>query len=156
MKEFFSLLKQGKFREIFISPTDNGFLQFFRYVFVGGLATVVDWFLSFISESLLSPLSMDKKLIYIIATTVGFAGGLLANYLLCRMFVFSAKQARAKTQLGEFFGHLAVGVIGLAMSYLIVLAGTSLVADNYMLFRMLATVIVFVWNYLARKMIVYK
>ena len=38
MKEFFDLLKKGRFRAIFLDPTDNGFLQFFRYLFVGGYA----------------------------------------------------------------------------------------------------------------------
>ena len=158
MKEFFTLLKQGKFKAIFLDPTNNGFLQFFRYLFVGGIATVVDLFLSFGTEWLVSTTtSITEQLVYIIATTVGFAGGLTTNFLLSRAFVFGTKEARAKTKGGEFFGHFLVGAIGLGMSYLIVWVGTSFILKgNYPVFRITATVIVFVWNYLARKFFVYK
>ena len=157
MKEFFTLLKQFKLKAIFFDPTDNGFLQFFRYLFVGGIATVVDWLLSFGSEQLFGSVTpLDAQIVYILATTAGFAGGLVTNFLLSRAFVFAAKEARAKTKFGEFLGHFTVGVIGLGMSYLIVWAGTTFIVDIFMLFRMTATIIVFVWNYLARKFFVYK
>lgn len=160
MKEFFQLLKKGRLRAIFIDPTENGFLQFFRYLFVGGIATVVDWCLSFGTEYLVSTYLLpdtDAQIVYILATTVGFAGGLTTNFLLSRAFVFGTKEARAQTKAGEFFGHFAVGAIGLGMSYLIVWVGTSfLLKDNYPVFRIAATVVVFIWNYLARKYFVYK
>lgn len=156
MKEFFSLLKQWKLRAIFIEPTTNGFLEFFRYLFVGGVATVVDWLLSFGGERLFSLTGLHEQFVYILATTLGFCGGLVTNFLLSRAFVFATKQARAKSRAGEFLGHFMVGAIGLGMSYLIVFAGTTLITDNYMLFRIAATIIVFIWNYLARKFFVYK
>lgn len=159
MREFFDLLKQGKFKAIFLEPTDNGFLQFFRYLFVGGIATVVDWFFSFGTEWLVSSLlpATYEQLVYIIATTVGFAGGLTTNFLLSRAFVFGTKEARAKSKQGEFLGHFLVGATGLGMSYLIIWVGTSyILKGNYVVFRILATIIVFIWNYLARKFFVYK
>ena len=160
MKEFFQLLKKGRFRAIFLDPTENGFLQFFRYLFVGGIATVVDWCLSFGTEYLVSTYLLpetDAQIVYIIATTVGFAGGLTTNFLLSRALVFATQEARAQTKTGEFLGHFAVGAIGLGMSYLIVWVGTSfLLTDNYPVFRITATVVVFIWNYLARKYFVYK
>ena len=158
MKELFSLLKQGKIKEIFLLPTDNAFLEFFRSLFVGGIATVVDWLLSFGSERLMREgLSIHSQQIYIIATTLGFFGGLLTNFLLSRAFVFAAKTARAKTKMGEFFGHFAVGAIGLLLSYLIVWVSTSfIIKDHYAVARITATVIVFCWNYLARKYVVYQ
>ncbi len=157
MKEFFSLLKQWKLKAIFFDPTDNGFLQFFRYLFVGGIATVVDWLLSFGAEQLLKAVtSMGDQLVYVLATTAGFAGGLVTNFLLSKAFVFAAKEARANSKFGEFMGHFMVGAVGLGMSYLIVWAGTKFILNNFMLFRIISTIIVFVWNYLARKFFVYK
>ena len=157
MKEFFSLLKQFKLKAIFLEPTENGFLQFFRYLFVGGIATIVDWLLSFGAEQLLkSATTVDDQAVYILATTAGFAGGLVTNFLLSRAFVFASKEARAKSKFGEFMGHFAVGAVGLGMSYLIVWAGTSFIVNKFMIFRIIATIVVFVWNYLARKFFVYK
>ena len=43
MKEFFSILFSFNFKKIFYEPTRNALLQFFRYAFVGGWATVADW-----------------------------------------------------------------------------------------------------------------
>ena len=157
MKEFFQLLRKLRLKEIFFTPTQNGFIEFFRYLFVGGIATVVDWLFSFGTEracTLFSPIPPQPT--YVIATTVGFCFGMITNFLLSRAFVFSAKTARAKTRTGEFLGHLTVGVTGLLLSYLIVWLGTSLLFDAYMPFRMIATAVVFFWNYLAKKFFVYK
>lgn len=158
MRELLELLKKGRFKEIFFSPTENGFLEFFRYLFVGGVATVVDWILSFGSEYLMQGrLPVHPQWIYVIATTLGFFGGLLTNFLLSRAFVFAAKTARASTRMGEFLGHFTVGAIGLLLSYLIVWVGTSFILkDHYAAARITATVIVFFWNYLARKYFVYR
>ncbi len=157
MKEFFELLKKGRVKAIFLEPTDNGFLQFFRYLFVGGIATVVDVLFSFICKYALGQLTdIYEQIIYIIATTVGFAGGLTTNFLLSRAFVFGTKEARAKTKTGEFLGHFTVGAIGLALSHLIIWFGTTVIFNNYEIFRLVAIVIVFIWNYLARKFFVYK
>ena len=52
MKEFFELLKIFDLKGIFVNPTQNGFLQFFRYLFVGGIATIVDWGILFLLTDL--------------------------------------------------------------------------------------------------------
>ena len=157
MKEFLELLRKWRLKEIFFTPTQNSFIEFFRYLFVGGIATVVDWLFSFGTERAVASLTpMPSQWVYVIATTVGFAFGMVTNFLLSRAFVFSAKTARARTKTGEFLGHLTVGVTGLLLSYLIVWMGTSLLVDAYMPFRMIATAVVFFWNYLAKKFFVYK
>lgn len=157
MKEFLELLRKWRLKEIFFTPTQNSFIEFFRYLFVGGIATVVDWLFSFGTERAVASLTpIPSQWVYVIATTVGFAFGMVTNFLLSRAFVFSAKTARARTKTGEFLGHLTVGVTGLLLSYLIVWMGTSLLVDAYMPFRMIATAVVFFWNYLAKKFFVYK
>ena len=157
MKEFFELLRKWRLKELFFTPTQNSFIEFFRYLFVGGIATVVDWLFSFGTERAVASLTpIPSQWVYVIATTVGFAFGMVTNFLLSRAFVFSAKTARARTKTGEFLGHLTVGVTGLLLSYLIVWMGTSLLVDAYMPFRMIATAVVFFWNYLAKKFFVYK
>jgi hypothetical protein len=42
MGEFFLLLKSFNLKGLFIAPTENSFLQFFRYAFVAGIATIAD------------------------------------------------------------------------------------------------------------------
>ena len=43
MKEIFRLIKKFDMKGLFIIPTNNALLQFFRYIFVGGVATIADW-----------------------------------------------------------------------------------------------------------------
>ena len=46
LTEVKQILKQHQFKKLFSGDTENTFIQFFRYCFVGGFATVVDWALS--------------------------------------------------------------------------------------------------------------
>lgn len=158
MKEFFELLKKGRFKAIFLEPTHNGFLEFFRYLFVGGVATVVDWALLWIFEAVISRASDSATLQDVakyIAVVIGFGGGLLVNFLLSRAMVFKGHESRAHSTAGEFTGHLLVGVIGLGLTELLVWLG-DIAGIYFMISKIVATVLVFFWNYLARKFFVYK
>lgn len=57
----------------FSGDTDNTFIQFFRYVFVGGFAFVVDYG---IMTALVELCRFDP----VIAATISFVAGLLVNY----------------------------------------------------------------------------
>ena len=43
MLELIRLIKHRKIKALFMAKTHNTFIQFFRYLFVGGFASVVDW-----------------------------------------------------------------------------------------------------------------
>ncbi|MBQ4563015.1 MAG: GtrA family protein [Lachnospiraceae bacterium] len=158
IKDIWNLVRRGKWRELFLTPTTNGGIQFFRYVFVGGIATVVDWGLLYVFEHLLRamiPGDMMMTASKYIAAAIGFGGGLFVNYFLSRAFVFNAQSSRAKSRTAEFLGHALVGVIGLGLTELLIFLG-SLLSVHYMIAKVAATVIVFFWNYLARKFFVYR
>ena len=107
MKEFFGYLKAFDLKAIFLTPTTNGFLQFFRYVFVGGIATVVDWgILFFVTEF--------GGLHYIFSAVLSFFGGLAANFVLSKLLVFSASEARTGMFM-EFVGYALIGAVGLLL-----------------------------------------
>lgn len=148
MKEFFQLLKKLDLKGIFIAPTQNGFLQFFRYVFVGGIATVVDWGVLFV-------LTDFAKLYHMVSAVLAFVAGLGANFLLSKLLVFSGSQSRV-SPVAEFAGYALIGLVGLGITELILLAFTNGLHLHYMLSKAIATVIVLAWNYLARKLIIYK
>jgi putative flippase GtrA len=158
MKEFFSLLSHGRMRALLLEPTQNNVIQFVRYMLVGGLATVADWVLLFGFEYLIVTLSDStwvQTAAKYIAAVIGFTAGLVINFLLTRAFVFNGQEARAGNTAGEFAGHLVVGVIGLLLTEMFLWFG-DLLSIHFMLAKVVATVIVFFWNYLARKFIVYK
>ena len=155
MKEFFALLRRGKFKAIFFLPTDNGFLQLFRYLFVGGIATVADWGVVFGAELLLRQvLSLEEYAKYA-AVALGFAVGLLVNFLLSRAFVFKTRASRFRTPAGEFAGHATVGLIGLGMTEGLVWLG-DVIGLYFMISKVIATVVVLVLNYVVSKLFVFK
>ena len=148
MKEFFHLLKRFDLKGIFLTPTKNGFLQFFRYLFVGGIATVVDWGVLF---GLTELLDMN----HLVSAIFAFVAGLATNFLLSKLLVFSANEARSGAFV-EFLGYALIGVIGLGITELILYLFTNCMTLHYMLSKAIATGVVLAWNYLARKFLLYK
>ncbi|MBR3835189.1 MAG: GtrA family protein [Clostridia bacterium] len=148
MKEFFELLKRFDLKGIFITPTTNGFLQFFRYVFVGGIATVADWsVLAFVTEVL--------KVHHLISSVVSFVAGLIVNFFLSKLLVFKASEAKTNPMM-EFVGYAVIGVVGLGLTELILFLLTDKAGLHYMISKVVATAVVLVWNYVARKKVLYK
>ena len=148
MKEFLLLLKRFDLKGIFLTPTKNGFLQFFRYLFVGGIATVVDWGVLFALTELL-------QLHYLVSAVFAFVAGLGTNFLLSKLLVFSANEAKANAVL-EFLGYALIGLVGLGITELMMFLLTHSLSLHYMLSKAVATAVVLVWNYLARKILLYK
>lgn len=146
MKELLKLLLGFKFKELFFEPTENGMIQFFRYAFVGGIATVVDWGIQFFVTEL--------GVHYLISAMFAFVGGLACNFVLSKIFVFKAE----KTDFGiaaEFASYALIGLVGLGFTMGIMYFFTDIVSLNYMISKVIATVTVLIWNFLARKIFVY-
>ncbi|MBQ8539368.1 MAG: GtrA family protein [Ruminococcus sp.] len=148
MKEFFELLKKFDLKGLFITPTKNGFLQFFRYIFVGGIATIVDWGFLFV-------LTDFAHIHYLVSAIIAFVAGLITNFFLSKLLVFKANDARVNAIM-EFVSYAIIGVIGLGITELILYFFTSFSSMHYMIAKAIATVVVLAWNYIARKLIVYK
>lgn len=148
MKEFFDLLKKFDIKGILITPTTNSFLQFFRYLFVGGIATIVDGGILFI-------LTDFAHIYHLISAAIAFIFGLLANFYLSKLLVFKGSKVNLSLS-AEFIGCAVVGTIGLIFTELILILFTDFFAIHYMISKIIATVIVFLWNYVARKKLIYK
>ena len=146
-------------RKLFSDPTDSTWIQLFRYVFVGGASWVAD-------TGILTLLTELGGLDPVLASVAGFVAGLALNYLLSSLWVFQRKTKLGR--LGEFCVFAAIGVTGLLINAGIialfqnVLAKTAalgqwLPADKYYLAgKLVSTVVVFLWNFLMRKFLLYR
>lgn len=148
MKEFFGILFSFDFKRIFYLPTTNAFLQFFRYAFVGGWATVADWGVFALFNEVL-------KIHYLISAPFAFLMGLTVNYLLSKKFVFSGAPEKTKAST-EFLVYAIIGVIGLGLTMVIMWLLTELLGFVPMASKIVATAIVLVWNFVARKVALYR
>ena len=126
--------------------TDNVWIQLSRYFFVGGTAFVVDF-------GLLHALTEYAGLHYTLSATVAFLAGLTVNYLISVHWVFSQRRLRSRT--AEFLVFGIIGVVGLALNVLIIWTLTEFAGFHYLASKIVATAIVFAWNFTARKYILF-
>ena len=153
MKEFFSLLAKRDFKSLFYSKTDNIFIQFFRYCFVGGIATVVEGGALWLIQHFVFR-EQDGLYVYI-SQGIAFVLGLLANFVLSKLFVFQEKSAKTNA-FGEFLTYTVIGVVGLGIKELLLWVFNVQIGFHYMLVWVVSTIIVLIWNYAARRVILYR
>lgn len=147
-----NILRGRQFGKLFSGDTDNALIQFFRYFFVGGLATVADWGIS----ALLFYIVFGRQY-PVAANTLSFIVGLTMNYLLSKMWVF--KKSKIKSKAAEFIGFALIGVVGLLIT-----AGVTVLFRNWLISitsayqiiaKVTATAVSFLWNFLARKILLF-
>lgn len=86
---------------------------------------------------------------YLIAAVCGFLAGLVVNFVLSERFVFSdPKLARGWMRFG-LFG--LIGLIGLGLLTALMWLQVDVLGWHYVVAKVLATVIVYAWNFLARR-----
>jgi putative flippase GtrA len=128
--------------DLFIKKTDNHTIQFFRYIFVGGFAAIVN----------IGTLIFFKEIIglhYLIANTFGFITGLVTNFILCKYFVFTGDIPIPKA--GEFFVHGVISIISLAIDSSLLWICIHFFNIHYLASKIIATGIGFLWNFFGRK-----
>lgn len=145
MKELFDYIFKLDFKNLFITKTNNTFIQFFRYIFVGGVAFLADGGSLF----LITTIGVN----YLISVIFAFVIGLAVNYGLSKLLVFEKSSVNGKI---EFLVYGIIGVIGLGFTEIIMYVLTEIAGLYFMVSKVIATIIVLVWNFVARKIILYR
>ena len=133
-------------QKAFIEKTDNWFIQLFRYFFVGGFAFLVDY-------GLLVLLTEVFGLHYLVSATISFLSGLVVNYLLSTSWIF--RKSTLENKWAEFLIFAVIGVVGLGLNNLLLYLFTDKLHIHYMISKLLTTAIVMIWNFGARKIILF-
>lgn len=128
--------------KIFIEKTDNSLLQFIRYFFVGGVAAVVNIGMLFIFTDVC-------HIYYLVSNIISFTLGLIVNYILSKLLVFQDKVSLSASK--EFIIYAIIGVVGLGIDTLLMSIFTDTFNIYYMLSKIISTLLVFIWNFGARK-----
>ncbi len=145
MKELFDYIFKLDFKNLFITKTNNTFIQFFRYIFVGGVAFLADGGSLF----LITTIGVN----YLISVIFAFVIGLAVNYGLSKLLVFENSSVNGKI---EFLVYGIIGVIGLGFTEIIMYVLTEIAGLYFMVSKVIATIIVLVWNFVARKITLYR
>ena len=135
------------FKRLFYGTTDRLLVQFVRYFFVGSFAFVVDFGLLYI-------LTEYAGLHYLLSATLSFISGLLVNYIISCLWVFNG--SKFKNRLVEFLFFAAIGVVGLALNDTLIWLFTDCIGTHYMFSKIVAAAMVYLWNFFARKYLVFR
>jgi putative flippase GtrA len=115
--------------------------QMFRYAFVAGFGLVVDFGTVIFTKQILG-------FHYLAAACCGFILGLIVTYILSNLAVFGKPKGN-QWQLFTLFA--LIGIVGLGILNLLMWALTGGLGLNYIVSKALATIVVFMWNFFARK-----
>ena len=126
--------------------------QFLSYFGVGGVSALVEW-------AVFSLLEYLFDMPYLLATILAFLFSTTTNWFLGRTFTFresAYKEKRGK----EIFLVFLVSAIGLGFNLLLMYLFVDVIGMNTNLLKtvakILSTGIVFIWNFLSRKLWIYK
>lgn len=127
--------------------TEKLLLQIFKFIIVGGTATIIDWAVYYVLYNFLhvNPL---------IANILSFTVSVIYNYIASVKWVFDVNKEKSKIKMVIEF--LVFSVIGLLISELLLWLGINKLSLNAMLVKIVATAIVMVFNFITRKIFLEK
>lgn len=129
------------------NQTDRTHIQFFRYIFVGGAAFIVDFGSLFV-------LTHYFGVYYLVSATISFVLGLIANYALSINWVFNKRTLGSVWS--EFIVFAVIGLIGLGLNDLFIWFFTEYINLYYLVSKIIAAALILFWNFFARKFTLFK
>lgn len=135
-----------KIQSIFKGKADSTLLQLFRYTFVGGFAFIVDFGTLYI-------LTEYFNIYYLVSAGIAFIFGLIINYFLSVKWVFNNRTM--ENRLLEFLLFTLIGLVGLGLNELSLWVLTDILLIYYLLSKIITTIIVYFWNFFARKILLF-
>lgn len=144
--EFWQQLRKGDVRSLFQAGTGNSVVQLFRYAMVGGSTFLIDFFTLY----LLTRLGVPS----VPASGVGFTLGIVCNFLLTKFFAFKSV-APLVGGVGEVAVFAVISLVGLGLTMLLIHLFADVAGFPVMLSKLMSSVLVFFWNFLGRKLILY-
>ena len=127
----------------FKTKTRKLLIQIFKFAIVGGVATIIDFvFLYLFREFCHFPL--------LVSNTLSFCISVIYNYIASVRWVFDVnKEKDAKKQFVIF---IVFSVLGLLLNNAIMWITVDSLSIYYLLAKVVATVIVMIFNFVTRKM----
>ncbi|MBR3116683.1 MAG: GtrA family protein [Bacilli bacterium] len=119
------------------------FLQIFKFLFVGGLAFIIDYAILIICKEVF-------HLDVLLSAAIAFTISVIANYILSVTWVFDVDKEKSKTR--NFIIFIVFSIIGLGLTELIMWFGTDILNISYLIVKIIATAIVMVFNFITRKL----
>ena len=138
---------QYSFNKLFRLPTNNFFIHLFRYTIAGGSAALVDWLLYYLAIILLG-------FHYLLAAFISFIVATAVNYIASATWVFVGNgRFNRKTEISLIY---IISATGLIINFVCLTFLIEIFYIHFLWSKIIATGIVFIWNFTIRKFYVFK
>ena len=127
--------------------TEKLFVQIFKFIIVGGVATIIDFASIFVFKEYL-------HIPVLIANTLAFCIATVYNYIASIRWVFTVDESKNKKK--TFVTFVVFSAIGLVLNDLIMWLTMELFNMYYILAKIVATCFVMVFNFITRKLFLEK
>lgn len=155
------IVEKTKFelKDWIVGPSRNALVEFFRSLVVGFIAFVVD-------AGLMIILKEFAGIQAVWASVISFIFGLIINYILSVFWVF--RKSNVDNPFKRFAIFAVCALVGMALNSFIIwlfdvpfarsaiLGGLFAVERYYIIGKIVATVVVFIWNFLSRKLLLFR
>lgn len=121
--------------------------SFVRYMLAGGLGFVIDYVV-------LAVLYEVMGIHYLASSAAGFMAGLIFVYITSNKWVFTHRRMENKAWL-EFLIFAVIGVMGLGFTLLFMWLFVDVCHIYPLISKFFTTALVLLWNFSARKIILY-
>ena len=116
--------------------------QFFKFWVVGVIAFIVDYLSLYLLTEFLN-------VYYLISSIISFLLSIIVNYILSIKWVFDIKK---KQSFKDVIIFTLLSAIGLLINLLVMYLSVEVFKIHYMIWKLIATFIVMIWNFVTRKM----
>lgn len=116
-------------------------IQIFKFIIVGGIATIIDWIIYFLLYNYLGFEPLVANIIsYLLATIYNYFGSV--------KYVFKVNDKKFKKTFTIF---LILSLVGLGLSELLIYLMINIMLMNKMISKIIATMLVMVFSFVTRK-----
>lgn len=116
--------------------------QVFKFGIVGVIATIIDWSIFYVCTNILN-------IHYAISNVIGFTVSVIFNYYASVKWVFDVNKEKSAKR--NFVLFISLSIVGLLLTELLLYIGIELIGMKKFTTKVLASIIVMVFNFVTRK-----
>ena len=127
--------------------TEKLLLQIFKFAIVGGIAFVIDYVTLIICKEVF-------HLNTLLSAAIAFTVSVIINYILSVKWVFDVSDKHSGKR--NFIIFIVFSLMGLGLTELIMWVGEDILKISYLIVKIIATIIVMIFNFITRKIFLEK
>lgn len=136
--------------------SESRFWEVFRFAIVGAIAALFDFTVCYSIRYLLLLTSLNQSFISAISVFCGFVVGVIINYLCSVSIVFKTGDNNfSKTKRGIIL-FVALSVVGLGIGIGLEILFVDVLGLMEIISFLIRTIVVLIWNYVSRKVFIFK